>query len=160
MRISGMGNVSAIQSRQPSQDRVVIRPSTTSKDKGEAAPSVADSPKVDGAADDGHGQVEAYRALERQAPVERRPEAAFQRLDINGDGALSASELEANSASISEVLNRRVTPEQLLRELDTDADGKLGQGEVKGLERRRTADVGTAASDTLPSTEEHFEKLI
>lgn len=125
-------------------------------------PSTAtDGPKVAAAGDDGHGQVDAYRALERLAPVERRPEAAFQRLDINGDGSLSAAELEANSAEIPEVLNRRVTPEQLMRELDTDSDGELGQGEVKGLERRHSsANAPRIEADSEQTVGKHMDKLV
>lgn len=159
MRISNLGSVPTVQSRQPSQDRVVIR-SSSNKDRAEQTSSAVELKKSDAAGDTGHGQVEAYRALERHAPVERRPEAAFQRLDLNGDGALSAAELEANSANISEVLNRRVTPEQLLRELDVDADGELGQGEVKGLERRHASAEPPAEVANDDAKGSHLDRLV
>lgn len=159
MRVSNLGSVPAIQSRQPSQDRVVIR-SSSNKDRAEQSSAAVELNKADAAGDTGHGQVEAYRALERHAAVERRPEAAFQRLDINGDGALSAAELEANSANISEVLNRRVTPEQLLRELDVDADGELGQGEVRGLERRHASPDPAPAPTADDAKGSHLDKLV
>ena len=71
---------------------------------------------------------------------------------------LSAKRAQAAARTLS-----RVSPDCShfeVKKFSTDADGKLGQGEVKGLERRRTADVGQAPADTnLPTAVEHFEKL-
>lgn len=138
MRLSGLGNISPIQSRQPSND--AQSPTTGAaaslKDSGEAVKSAVQSPKVSVVPDSGDGGVEAYRSLQHHAPVERGPKLDFERIDFGAETA----RLEARV--------RTGTPSGVRPQPAEDAQ-KYDMAPVSADRARAEAEVGTLFSQDL-----------
>ncbi len=137
MRLSGLGNISPIQSRQPSAEAQNTTTAAASlKDSGEAVKSAVQGPKVNVVPDSGGGDVEAYRALQQHAPVERGPKLDFERIDFGAETA----RLEARI--------RTGTPSGVRPQPAVDAQ-KYEMAPVSAERARAEADVGTLFSQDL-----------
>lgn len=70
-------------------------------------------------------------AVASQACAQTRSRPTFESLDADSDGKLSATELSESPAA------RRVSPEQMLKKLDTDGDGFVSKQEFDQLASRK-----------------------
>lgn len=88
MRLSGLGGISPTQSKQPAAETPSRASAASShKDGGEQTQSAVMKSKVSVASDTGDGEVEAYQALQRHAPVERPPKLDFERVQMDHETA-------------------------------------------------------------------------